>query len=360
MIIATVLGARPQFVKASVVSKELQKKSQVEEILIHTGQHYYDEMSQVFFRELEIPSPKFNLGIGSMSQGAQVGRMLEEVEKVLLDIKPNCVLVYGDTNSTLAGALSAAKLNIPLAHIEAGLRSYNRKMPEEINRVLTDHLSTFLFAPTEEARKNLLKEGISNVYVVGDVMYDVSKIFGIKAEKESTIFQRLNLSPKKYFLATIHRPENTDNSSNLITIFEALKLLSKKYRVVCPLHPRTEASLKALNIFSKYSELIIKPVGFLDMMVLEKNSLLIITDSGGIQKEAFFYSVPCVTLRTETEWNELVELGWNVVIKPESVTIIVETVERTIGKKGKKAFPYGDGNAAHKIVDILIKEIQTF
>ena len=289
-------------------------------MLVHTGQHYDENMSEVFFQELEIPKPDYYLGIGSGTHGAQTGRMLEAIEQVLLQIVPDLVLVYGDTNSTLAGALAAVKLHVPVAHVEAGLRSYNRRMPEEINRVLTDHASDLLFAPTEAAVENLKQEGISSnrIFLVGDVMYDASLYYGAKAERESRILQQLGLRPKQYVLATIHRAENTDDAQRLRSIFDGLELAAKEIPVIIPLHPRTREALKQEAQLSKVAQhvLVIQPVGYLDMVMLEKHSRLIATDSGGVQKEAFFYNVPCMTLRSETEWVELVELGWNRLVPP--------------------------------------------
>jgi UDP-GlcNAc3NAcA epimerase len=356
--IATVLGARPQFIKAAVVSRVLRAIPGVEEVLIHTGQHYDENMSNVFFEELDIPKPDYNLNIGSGTSGAQTGRMLEAIERVLLIVNPDWVVVYGDTNSTLAGALTAIKLHIPVAHVEAGLRSFNRQMPEEINRVLTDHTAELLFAPTKAAVENLRKEGISEekVYLVGDVMYDAVLYYAVKAEHESQILQKLGLVSKSYILATVHRAENTNDIGRLWSIFEGLGMVAEKLPVVLPLHPRTRAILEREELLRKVSRYIhlIEPVGYLHMLMLEKNALLIITDSGGVQKEAFFHRIPCVTLRSETEWVELVELGWNYVIPPLSVSLVVEHVMNVVGKYGALSQPYGDGQAAQKIVLTLM------
>jgi len=318
----SIVGARPQFIKAAAVSRVLQKTQGVREVLVHTGQHYDANMSEVFFEELEIPRPDYNLGIGSATHGAQTGRMLEAIEEVLLREKPDWVLVYGDTNSTLAGALAAVKLHIPVAHIEAGLRSFNRRMPEEINRVLTDHASDILFAPTKAAVENLRREGISEeqIQLVGDVMYDAALYYGKKAECQSQSLNRLGLKPKEYILATIHRAENTDDPRRLRAIFEGLAEVDQEMKVVLPLHPRTRVVLVEVGLYDKVarSVCLIEPVGYLDMVMLEKNARAIATDSGGVQKEAFFHRVPCLTLREETEWVELVDLGWNCIIPPTS------------------------------------------
>jgi UDP-GlcNAc3NAcA epimerase len=351
--IANIVGARPQFVKAAVVTRVLKTASQIQELLIHTGQHYDENMSDVFFRDLEIPKPDYHLGIGSKNHGAQTGQMLESIEQTLLAIVPDLVLVYGDTNSTLAGALAAVKLHIPVGHVEAGLRSYNRQMPEEINRVLTDHASDLLFAPTEASMKSLKQEGIPDkrVFLVGDVMYDASIYYGCKAEQESRILQELGLQSKQYILATIHRAENTDDFQRLRNIFQGLDFMAKEIPVVIPLHPRTREALKPLLKELSSHVAITQPVGYLDMIMLEKHSRLIATDSGGVQKEAFFYHVPCVTLRSETEWVELVELGWNRLVQPLSPTVVFEGVMDSLDRFGSSACPYGDGHAAEKILD---------
>jgi UDP-GlcNAc3NAcA epimerase len=357
MLFVTIVGARPQFVKAAVVSRELRMLSNVEEVWIHTGQHYDQNMSQIFFDELDILSPAYNLGIGSETQGAQTGRMLEAIERILLDLKPDSVLVYGDTNSTLAGALAAVKLHIPLAHVEAGLRSYNRFMPEELNRVLTDHAANLLFAPTDTAVQNLTREGIprQKVHLVGDVMYDAALYYAAKAGQTSFILQRLNLQPKDYILATVHRAENTDNQERLRAIFDGLGRVAKRVPIILPLHPRTRAALEHMDALQQRNPNlhVIEPVGYLDMVLLERNACLITTDSGGVQKEAFFYHVPCVTLRTETEWPELVELGWNHLVPPSSANCIYEGVCLALGKTGLRGEPYGNGQAAKKIVQRL-------
>ena len=330
----------------------------MQRVLVHTGQHYDDNMSDVFFRDLEIPKPDYYLGIQSRTQGAQTGQMLEAIERVLLEIEPDLVLVFGDTNSTLAAALAAVKLHIPLAHVEAGLRSFNRRMPEEINRTLTDHASDLLFAPTNASVWNLKHEGIAakRIFQVGDVMYDACLYYGSKADRESQVLQELGLRRKQYILATIHRAENTNDDQRLRIIFEGLQLAAKEIPVVLPLHPRTRDALKRQlllpsTIPEKLS--IIQPVGYLDMVTLEKNSRLIVTDSGGVQKEAFFYNVPCVTLRDETEWVELVELGWNRLVPPRSALTIFEGLMNMLDQSGSPGSPYGKGNASVKIIEIL-------
>ena len=288
-----------------MVSRVLRYTDDIHEVMIHTGQHYDNEMSAIFFDELEISYPEYNLDIGSASHGTQTGRMLEAVERVLIQEKPDWVLVYGDTNSTLAGALAAVKLHIPVAHIEAGLRSFNRQMPEEINRVLTDHISELLFVPTKTALANLIREGIqeNRVKLVGDIMYDAALFFGIKAEKKSNILERLQLSKKGYILATVHRAENTNDYYRLRAIFEGLVEVAGDIKIVVPLHPRTYYALKRWNLLEKANRhlQLIEPVGYLDMIMLEKNAVMIATDSGGVQKEAYFYKIPCITLRNETE-----------------------------------------------------------
>jgi UDP-GlcNAc3NAcA epimerase len=353
----TIIGARPQFIKAATVSRQLKFTSLTQEVLVHTGQHYDDNMSEIFFRELEIPRPEYNLGIGSGSHGAQTGRMLEAIEEVLLKIAPDVVLVYGDTNSTLAGALAAVKLHIPLAHVEAGLRSYDRNMPEEINRVLTDHAADVLFAPTLAAAENLSREGLAanRIRLVGDVMYDAALYYGARAERESRILEKLRLAPNEYLLATIHRAENADSSPRLRAIFEGLLMLTKAMPVVVPLHPRTRAALQREGLLSQVSQWtsLIEPVGYLDMAMLEKHAKLIATDSGGVQREAFFYRVPCATLRNETEWIELVNSGWNRIVPPLSAAKVYEDIRGALGQCGSSASPYGDGHAARKITDLL-------
>jgi len=361
--IVTVVGARPQFIKAATVSRVLRKTKGVREVLVHTGQHYDANMSEVFFEELEIPRPDYNLGIGPATHGAQTGRMLEAIEGVLFKEKPDWVLIYGDTNSTLGGALAAVKLHNPVAHIEAGLRSFNRRMPEEVNRVLTDHASDILFAPTQTAVENLRREGISEeqIQLVGDVMYDAALYYGKKAERQSQILNRLELKPREYILATTHRAENTDDPQRLRAIFEGFAEVAQEIKVVLPLHPRTHAALVQVGLYDKVprSICLIEPVGYLDMVMLEKNARLIATDSGGVQKEAFFYRVPCLTLREETEWIELINLGWNRVIPPLSADMVSDAIKLSLGHfGGVEGYPYGDGQSAIKITQCLIKWIR--
>ncbi len=357
--IVTIVGARPQFIKAATVSRILRSHSNITEILVHTGQHYDQNMSEVFFDELEIPKPEYNLGIGSGNHGKQTGQMIEAIEQVLLSENPDWLLVYGDTNSTLAGAIAASKLHVPIAHVEAGLRSFDNQMPEEINRILTDRISTLLFAPTTIAINHLKSEGINDdsIYLVGDVMYDAAQYYQQKAEFLSNIINELNLQPKNYILTTIHRAENTDNSDILHNIFNALIKLSQEINIVLPLHPRTKkmlANLGLLDIVSS-SLTIIEPVGYFDMIVLEKNAKLIATDSGGIQKEAYFYQVPCVTLRDRTEWSELVESNWNTLISTQSTSNIITQIQQALLKPvpSVNTLIYGNGTAANQIVDRL-------
>lgn len=354
MKLLTIIGARPQFIKAATVSRAIGNSNGISEIIVHTGQHFDTNMSDVFFDELHIPKPHYNLGIGGGSHGQQTGLMLQEIEKVLFKEKPDYVLVYGDTNSTLAGALAASKLHIPVIHVEAGLRSYNMRMPEEQNRILTDHISSILFAPTTVAVENLAKEGItSNVINVGDVMYDAALFYGDLAEQNSTVLNDQGLEGNPYILATVHRAENTDDVNRLNIIFAQLNKMAQTERVVLPLHPRTKKALEGMNYdFSASHISFIEPVGYLDMVALEKNAKLIVTDSGGVQKEAYFHKVPCLTLRDETEWVETVEAGCNKVIS--DLTDIVEEYNKI--KKQQLNFDkilYGNGNSAQLIVDFL-------
>jgi len=352
MKIASVVGARPQFIKFSSVSREIRKKH--EEVLIHTGQHYDYEMDKIFFDELGIPEPKYNLGVGSGSHAYQTGEMLKGVENVLLKEKPDLVLVYGDTNSTLAGALAATKINIPIGHIEAGLRSFDKTMPEEINRLLTDHISHMLFAPTHTAVNNLKKEGITNgVYLVGDVMIDALMQTIKIAEEKTKILDILGLDAKQYLLVTVHRAENTDKKENLREIIKAI--LKIEERVVFPIHPRTEKCIKKYGWYEKIRSaknvVLIKPVGYLDMLVLEKNAKKVLTDSGGVQKEAYIFKVPCITLRNVTEWVETVEDGWNMLAGPNEQRIIWAIKE--FWPKGRQKNLLGDGKASVKIAALL-------
>ena len=364
MHIVTIVGARPQFIKAAIISRALREHNTepgrvpIQEVLLHTGQHYNENMSQVFFDELDIPRPHYNLGVGSLPHGAQTGRMLEQIEEVLLKEKPDWVLVYGDTNSTLAGALAAAKLHIPVAHVEAGLRSFNRHMPEEINRLLTDHVSAMLFCPTQTAVNNLADEGVrEGVELVGDVMYDAALYYGAKAEAHSSIIARLALRPQEYVLATLHRAENTDDPLRLRAIVEGLGAVAEKTPVVIPLHPRTRAALEREGLLAPAAETcrLIPPVGYLDMVLLEKNAQLIATDSGGVQKEAYFYGVPCITLREETEWVETVEAGWNVLVGADRERIILAAL--SFVTPATRPGLYGDGKASARCVALLSASI---
>lgn len=352
MKIATVVGARPQFIKAAPVSRVLRRAHQ--EILIHTGQHYDANMSDIFFDELHIPRPDFHLGIGSGRHGAQTGAILEKVEDVLIQETPDALLVYGDTNSTLAGALAASKLHIPVIHIEAGLRSFNRRMPEEINRVLTDHLSSRLFCPTETAVKNLAAEGITKgVFQNGDVMYDAF-LYNLELAKEkSNVLQTQGLKPKSYVLCTIHRAENTDDPARLTQILKAVSEISVP--VVLPLHPRTRKIVHQLGLTSLLDRVkVLEPVGYLDMIALEANTLKLVTDSGGVQKEAYFAGVPCITMRDETEWVETVEVGWNRLTGADEEKIL-EAVERFTPPEHRPTI-FGEGKAAEQFVTMLDKE----
>lgn len=353
--IVTVVGARPQFIKAAAVSRVIRSEweSTLNEVIVHTGQHYDDNMSRVFFDELDIPRPKYNLEIAGGNHGAMTGKMLEAIEQVLLEEKPDWVLVYGDTNSTLAGALAAVKLHIPLAHVEAGLRSFNMRMPEEVNRILTDRISSVLFCPTETAVKNLQAEGISEgVHNVGDVMYDVALYYRDKAKQHSQALGRLKLREGAYVLATCHRAENTDDAARLNEIVAALAELASEYPVVLPLHPRTRKLVTDYGLMPQLAAItLVDPLPFLDMVALEQAAALILTDSGGVQKEAFFYGVPCVTMRNETEWVETIETGWNRLAgarRADILSAVSEAMgERPVSKDNPS--PYGLGDAASHI-----------
>jgi UDP-GlcNAc3NAcA epimerase len=357
MKIAAIVGARPQFIKAAMVSRALRECSDVQEVLIHTGQHYDDNMSQVFFEEMEIAEPEYNLGIGSGSHGRRTARMLEAIEEVLFQERPDRLVVYGDTNSTLAGALAAAKLHVPVAHVEAGLRSFNKRMAEELNRIMADHVSDLLFAPTEEAVKNLEREGIKGeaVHLVGDVMYDAALCYGVKAQRISTVLQKHGLNSKDYILVTVHRAETTDDPRRLRTLTEGLSLVATQIPLVWPVHPRTKAALEKQGLFEPLTRTVklIDPVGYLDMVMLEKHARCIATDSGGVQKEAFFYRVPCVTLRHQTEWVELVQLGWNRLVPPDDPYHIADEVLKPFSNPVASPDLYGGGRAADRIVKIL-------
>lgn len=354
MKIVTVLGARPQFIKAATVSRAL-KEAGTTEVIIHTGQHFDRNMSEVFFSEMDIPRPDYNLEISGLSHGAMTGRMLEETESVLLQEKPDCVLVYGDTNSTLAGALAAAKLHIPVAHVEAGLRSFEMKMPEEVNRILTDRISSYLFCPTHTAVENLRKEGFDNfgceISQPGDVMYDAVLFYKQKVSEKSTILNYLEIADQPFTLATVHRAENTDDVNRLKAICESLNHIHKSSKVILPLHPRTKAILQKNNIQLDFTP--IEPVGYFDMLALLDGCDLVLTDSGGLQKEAYFYSKYCITLRDQTEWVELVNAGVNSIVGAHKEKII-DTYEKVKGQKLNSSIElYGDGTAAHQIAQRL-------
>ena len=348
MKVLTVVGARPQFIKAAPVSHAIRKSHR--EILVHTGQHYDEELSTVFFKQLAIPEPDFNLGVGSGPHGRQTGKMLIGLEKIMISEKPDWVLIYGDTNSTLASALAAAKLGIPLAHIEAGLRSFNWTMPEEVNRVLSDRCSDALFCPTETAINNLAQEGIHDgVYLVGDVMYDALLYFLPRVDDER-VLARFDLSPKDYVLATIHRASNTDKSDKLLAVLDCLS--QSPWPVLLPLHPRTRAALNNHGFDFPVNVHPIEPVGYLEMLALEKNAVAIMTDSGGVQKEAYILGTPCITLRDETEWVETTEMGWNRVVGLDSSAVAAALISPPPDRPGKSLF--GDGQAATRIVEILV------
>lgn len=358
MKLLTVIGARPQFIKTAALSRELKIRN-CSEIIVHTGQHYDPNMSEVFFEELKISSPKYQLEIKSSKHGEMTGMMLSEIERVCLLEKPDILVVYGDTNSTLAGALAAAKIHIPIAHIEAGLRSFNKSMPEEINRLLTDHMSDILFPPTKTAESHLISEGIdkNKIHVVGDIMYDVSKYYAPLSEQKENLLFKLNVKKKEYILVTCHRQENTNSPERLKAIFTALMRISERYPVICPLHPRTKKYLSEVSWFKETPQLkIIEPVGYLEMIALERNAKLITTDSGGIQKEAYFYHVPCVTFRDETEWTELVENNWNTLCPPTSDENIIRAIEKSLDTKGNDVNLYGEGNTAKLIADVILSK----
>lgn len=360
MKMLTVVGARPQFIKAAAISRVIrdQYSNSIEEIIVHTGQHHDENMSQIFFDELDIPKPKFNLEISGGGHGAMTGKMLEAIECVLLKERPDCLLIYGDTNSTLAGVISAVKLHIPVAHVEAGLRSFNMRMPEEINRVLADRVSTLLFCPTKTAVENLSAEGIKKgVYQVGDVMYDVALFYRERAQKNSNIIGHLGLTNKSFALATCHRAENTDDPLKLASILKAFSEIAKDLSLILPLHPRTKKLIAENHLSSLLDSIIItEPLSFLDMVALEQCAKMILTDSGGVQKEAFFYNTPCITLRDETEWVETVSLGWNQLVGANTKAIIQAVEKINMGTNPMvQQSPYGNGDASQKICQHLLK-----
>jgi UDP-GlcNAc3NAcA epimerase len=374
--IITIIGARPQIIKAAALSRAIHNhfKNQIEEVIVHTGQHYDNNMSEIFFNELEIPKPKYNLAVGSGKHGATTAKMMEGIEEILLIEKPNYIVLYGDTNSTLAGGIAASKIHVPVIHIEAGLRSFNKRMPEEINRILCDHVSTLLFCPTNTALTNLKNEGFNLlnqhadidspvVYHCGDVMYDNSLYFAEKASQSSDILQKHQLQENHYLLATIHRDYNTDNPQRMNSIFSAIYKLSVQHslKIVLPIHPRTAKLLSSTldnnlyeNIQKNKNIIIIEPAGFLDMIMLEKNCRMVLTDSGGVQKEAFFFKKPCLILRTETEWLELLEAGSALICgsSEEKITTGFDFFNQQKDLKFPNVF--GDGNAAQIICEKMI------
>ena len=378
MRIITVIGARPQIIKAAALSRVILNDFQeIEEIIVHTGQHYDKNMSDIFFTELEIPKPQINLKVGSSSHGAQTALMIDKIEKVMLEYSPNAVVVYGDTNSTLATAIAASKLHVPIVHIESGLRSFNKKMPEEVNRILCDHVSTLLFSPTKSGYNNLLKEGFSkensnnasadspNIYHCGDIMYDNSLYFSKLSDKNSGILEKLNLQNEKFILATVHRNDNTDSKIKLKDLFSTFLQITEihQLKIILPLHPRTSKMMEQLldsQLLKKIQEsnllTIIDPASFLDMIAFEKNAELIITDSGGVQKEAYFFKKPCIILRPQTEWVEIVETK-SAVISDTNSKIILEATERFLANPDLK-FPevFGDGNAALFIAKEMLNQ----
>jgi len=358
--ILTIIGARPQIIKAAALNRAIKNgfSDKIEEKILHTGQHYDENMSEVFFREIGIPTPHFNLNIGSGRHGEQTARMIMGIEQVLTDEKFDAVVVFGDTNSTLAGAVTASKIHIPIVHIEAGLRSFNMAMPEEINRVLTDHLADYLFCPTYAAVRNLKQEGITKGVVhTGDVMYDAALTFGKIAEQTSTILASLQLEAKQFYLCTVHRAENTDNRERLTQIVQALVEVARSdCPVILPLHPRTKKYLATWQLYSTIESnkafKLIEPVDYLDMIMLEKQAKTILTDSGGVQKEAYFHRTPCITLRDETEWVETLESGWNQLAGYRKEHILFCLANKT---KKTEIEEYGDGHAANKIIQALLK-----
>ena len=378
MQIITVIGARPQIIKAAALSRVILNDFQeIEEIIVHTGQHYDKNMSDIFFTELEIPKPQINLKVGSSSHGAQTALMIEKIEKVMLEHSPNAVVVYGDTNSTLATAVAASKLHVPIVHIESGLRSFNKKMPEEVNRILCDHVSTLLFSPTKSGYNNLLKEGFSkeksnnasadfpNIYHCGDIMYDNSLYFSKLSDENSNIIEKLNVHNEKFILATVHRNDNTDSKIKLKELFSTFLQITEihQLKIILPLHSRTSKMMEQLldsQLLKKIQEsnllTIIDPASFLDMIALEKNAELIITDSGGVQKEAYFFKKPCIILRPQTEWVEIVETK-SAVISDTNSKIILEATERFLSNPDLK-FPevFGDGNAASFIAKEMLNQ----
>jgi len=355
MRIATVIGARPQFIKAAVLSRLIQSRDDVTEILIHTGQHYDARMSDVFFEELALPRPDHFLGVGSGPQAEQTGRAMIEIERVLLSERPELTVVYGDTNSTLAGGLAAAKLNLPVAHVEAGLRSFDRAMPEEVNRCLTDHLSAWHFCPTDIAVANLHREGITaNVHLVGDVMCDALRFYSDRPPSK-TIDALIQQIGDSFVLCTLHRAGNTDDRSRFQSLWQGINRLSELVPVILPLHPRTRNVVDELQLPAAHSLHLIEPVGFCDMLALEARARLIVTDSGGVQKEAYLQGVPCLTMRENTEWTETVETGWNRLVGDDADRLLHEA-QRILDEGPPTTRPalYGDGTAGERILDALL------
>jgi UDP-GlcNAc3NAcA epimerase len=372
--ILTVLGARPQFIKAATVSRAIRARDDIHEVIVHTGQHFDANMSDVFFDQLDIPKPNYNLGIASLGHGAMTGRMLEKIEQIIQEEKPDWVLVYGDTNSSLAGALAAAKLHTPVAHVEAGLRSFNPFMPEEINRIQTDRVSALLLCPTKTAVENLLKEGfpfkapvkvaqdakasstgdvaLQRIENVGDVMYD-AVLFYKELAQESVSLDSFGLRHKGYALCTIHRQENTDYPENLTGIFKALREINRDLPVVLPIHPRTRTKLSQLSGDVLQGLKVIEPLPYLEIQRLLMSAKVVLTDSGGMQKEAYFHEVPCITLRNETEWMETVEASWNHLVGPDTERILAAQTASSLPRRGVRGKPYGDGTAAQKLVEII-------
>jgi UDP-GlcNAc3NAcA epimerase len=362
--IVTIIGARPQFIKASAVSATLAGEPGLREVVVHTGQHFDANMSDVFFAELGMEPPAYHFDILGGGHGEMTGRMLTEIEKVLWAEKPDAVMVYGDTNSTLAGSLAAIKLHVPVAHVEAGMRSFNMASPEEINRLLTDRVAQWLFTPTDGAAADLLREGAdpAKIHPVGDVMYDVALHHGARVDAQGGMLGKLaerGVRPGAYCLATIHRAENTDHPDRLATIVDALSRFAADIPVVWPLHPRTRAVLAAQGKLEALARavVLVEPLGYLDMVQMEKHAALIATDSGGVQKEAFFHRVPCVTLRDETEWNELVKAGWNRVTPPLDADSVLAALRASLGNVGKEVAPYGAGDAASRITQRLATDL---
>lgn len=363
--IVTVIGARPQFIKASAVSAVLRESDYLREVVVHTGQHFDRNMSDVFFSELGMEPPAYQCAIHGGQHGDMTGRMLIDIEKLLLTEQPDAVLVYGDTNSTLAGALAAVKLHIPVAHVEAGLRSFNMRSPEEVNRILTDRISRWLFTPTEGAGKHLVAEGAApdTIDQVGDVMFDVALRHGARVSDDGGVLGKLRdahgVRPGAYCLATIHRAENTDHPTRLATIVEALTQFAKDIKVVLPLHPRTRSALASQGKLEALERalVLVEPQSYLAMVQLEKYAAIIATDSGGVQKESFFYGIPCVTLRDETEWSELVESGWNRLAPPIDTLSVLHSLNASLGSTGQAVSPYGAGDAAQRIVERLIGDL---